>query len=86
METTVLVVIASYLVGVTVVGSVLARRSVGGSAWAVADGRMSLLLVAVGVAGTRIGDPRVVERRGRLGRSAGHGGIARKLSHSTDRK
>ena len=47
--------IAAYLVGVTVVGSVLARRSVGGSGWAVADGRMGLLLVAVGVAGTRIG-------------------------------
>ena len=55
METTVLVVIAAYLVGVTVVGSVLARRSAGGSGWAVADGRMGLLLVAVGVAGTRIG-------------------------------
>ncbi len=55
METTVLVVIAAYLVGVTVVGRVLARRSAGGSGWAVADGRMGLLLVAVGVAGTRIG-------------------------------
>ena len=45
METTVLAVIAAYLVGVTVVGSVLARRSAGGSGWAVADGRMGLLLL-----------------------------------------
>lgn len=55
METTVVGVIAAYLVGVTVVGSVLSRRSAGGSGWAVADGRMGLVLVAVGVAGTRIG-------------------------------
>ena len=55
METTVVGVIAAYLVGVTVVGSVLSRRSAGGSGWAVADGRMGRVLVAGGVAGTRIG-------------------------------
>ncbi|MCH7910118.1 MAG: hypothetical protein IIB38_10930, partial [Candidatus Hydrogenedentes bacterium] len=48
-------VIVSYLVLVTVAGSLLARRNKSSSDWAVAGGSMSLLMVAVGVAGTRIG-------------------------------
>ena len=48
-------VIVVYLVGVTVVGSLMARRSKGSSDWAVASGGMSAVLVAFGLAGARIG-------------------------------
>ena len=48
-------VIVVYLVVVTVVGSLLARRASSSSGWAVAGGGMGLTMVAVGIAGTRIG-------------------------------
>lgn len=48
-------VIVAYLTMVTVVGSYFARRTSSSSDWAVAGGRMSMIMVAVGVAGTRIG-------------------------------
>ncbi len=49
------IVIFGYLAVVTAVGSLLARRTQSSSDWAVADGRMGIILVAAGVAGTRIG-------------------------------
>ena len=48
-------VIVLYLVGVTLVGALMARRSRGSSDWAVASGGMSGVLVAFGLAGARIG-------------------------------
>jgi SSS family solute:Na+ symporter len=48
-------VIVTYLIGVTVVGALMARRSRGSSDWAVASGGMSGVLVAFGLAGARIG-------------------------------
>ena len=48
-------VIVLYLIGVTVVGGLMARRSKGSSDWAVASGGMSGVLVAFGLAGARIG-------------------------------
>ncbi len=50
-----LLVVVGYLVGVTVIGMLLMRRSKGSSDWAVAGGSMSMMMVAVGIAGTRIG-------------------------------
>lgn len=55
MDRTAIIVVLSYLAGVTIAGSLLAKRNRGGSDWAVAGGGMGLLMVAVGVAGTRIG-------------------------------
>ncbi|MEX2016763.1 MAG: hypothetical protein WD873_08965, partial [Candidatus Hydrogenedentales bacterium] len=52
---TALFVMIAYLVVTTVVGSLVARRSKGSRDWAVAGGGMGLGLIAVGVAGTRIG-------------------------------
>lgn len=51
----VVAMIAIYLVGTTLVGSLLAARSKSSSDWAVAGGGMSILMVAVGIAGTRVG-------------------------------
>jgi len=48
-------VIVGYLVIVTVVGSLLAFRSRSSSDWAVAGGGMGVIMIAMGVAGTRIG-------------------------------
>lgn len=48
-------VIVGYLVAVTAVGSLLARRTRSSAGWAVAEGRMGLLLLIAGIAGTRIG-------------------------------
>jgi solute:Na+ symporter, SSS family len=48
-------VIVGYLVMVTVIGAVLARRTASSKDWAVAGGGMGLAMVAVGIAGTRIG-------------------------------
>ncbi|MEE2775520.1 MAG: hypothetical protein VYE73_01990 [Acidobacteriota bacterium] len=48
-------VIVAYLVGTTLVGSLLARRSSGSNAWAAGGGQMGVLMIAVGIAGTRIG-------------------------------
>ena len=47
--------IIGYLVTVTVVGSLLARRSKTSSQWAVAGGGLGMMMIAMGVAGTRIG-------------------------------
>ena len=55
MEYIPIVVIVTYLAGVTLIGSWFARRATDSSGWAVAGGHMGLLMVAVGVAGTRIG-------------------------------
>ena len=48
-------VIVAYLVVVTAVGSMLAKRAQSASGWAVASGHFGILMIAVGVAGTRIG-------------------------------
>jgi Na+/proline symporter len=50
-----LAIIVAYLVVVTVVGAALSRRTRSSSDWAVAGGGMSMLMVSVGVAGSRIG-------------------------------
>lgn len=55
MEWITVSVIAGYLVGVTLVGSLLARKSKGSSQWAVAGGGMGMMMIAFGIAGTRIG-------------------------------
>jgi SSS family solute:Na+ symporter len=47
--------ITAYLVGTTLIGMLMARRNRGGDDWAVAGGRMGVLLIAVGIAGTRVG-------------------------------
>ena len=47
--------IAAYLVGTTLLGMVMMRRSRGGDDWAVAAGKMGTLMIAVGIAGTRVG-------------------------------
>jgi solute:Na+ symporter, SSS family len=47
--------IAAYLLGTTLLGIWMARRNRGGDDWAVASGRMGVLFVAVGIAGTRVG-------------------------------
>ena len=55
MDVIALAAIVGYLVIATVIGSTMARRSRSASGWAVAGGGMSTTMVAVGVAGTRIG-------------------------------
>jgi len=47
--------IVIYLVAVTLLGTWLSRRSRSSSDWAVAGGGMGTLLIAMGIAGTRIG-------------------------------
>jgi SSS family solute:Na+ symporter len=47
--------IAVYLLGTTAIGMFMARRSRGGDDWAVASGKMGILMIAVGIAGTRVG-------------------------------
>jgi SSS family solute:Na+ symporter len=47
--------IAAYLGGTTLIGIVMLRRSRAGDDWAVAGGRMGVLMIAVGIAGTRVG-------------------------------
>ena len=54
MDVTIIVIVA-YLGLITLVGSLLARKASGSSDWAVAGGGMSTIMIAVGVAGTRIG-------------------------------
>ncbi|HSG87778.1 MAG TPA: hypothetical protein VLA56_01100 [Pseudomonadales bacterium] len=55
MDNTAVVVVVSYLVIVTLIGTLLARRNAGAGDWAVAGGGMGVMMIAVGVAGTRIG-------------------------------
>jgi SSS family solute:Na+ symporter len=50
-----IVVIVVYMVLVTAVGALFARRTAGSKDWAVAGGGMGMLMIVVGVAGTRIG-------------------------------
>ena len=50
-----LAMIAAYLIGTTLVGILMMRRSKQGDDWAVASGKMGVLLIAVGIAGTRVG-------------------------------
>jgi SSS family solute:Na+ symporter len=47
--------IAAYLIGTTIIGMLMMRRSRGGDDWAVAGGKMGVLMIAVGIAGTRVG-------------------------------
>jgi SSS family solute:Na+ symporter len=47
--------ITFYLVATTLIGMLMVRRNRGGDDWAVAGGRMGVLLIAVGIAGTRVG-------------------------------
>ena len=48
-------VIVIYLIAATAIGAVMTRRAATSTGWAVAGGGMSATLVAVGIAGTRIG-------------------------------
>lgn len=50
-----LAMIVAYLAGTTLLGILMVRRSRRGDDWAVAGGRMGVLLIAVGIAGTRVG-------------------------------
>ena len=55
MDLVALAVIVSYLGLTTLAGSLLARRSSGPDQWAAGGGQMGVLMIAVGIAGTRIG-------------------------------
>ena len=55
MDTVAVGVIVLYLVAATAIGSLMARRTTTSTGWAVAGGGMSTVLVAAGIAGTRIG-------------------------------
>ncbi|MYH29968.1 MAG: hypothetical protein F4137_14200 [Acidobacteria bacterium] len=55
MDTIAVSVIVLYLIAATAIGSLMARRTTTSTGWAVAGGGMSTVLVAVGIAGTRIG-------------------------------
>ena len=55
MDGIAITVIVVYLVGATAAGSLMARRAKSSAGWAVAGGGMSVSLIAVGIAGTRIG-------------------------------
>ena len=50
-----LAMIVAYLAGTTLVGVLMLRRSRKGDDWAVASGQMGVLMIAVGIAGTRVG-------------------------------
>ena len=55
MDAIALTTIVVYLVAATAAGSLMARRASDSTGWAVAGGGMSTTLIAVGIAGTRIG-------------------------------
>ena len=55
MDLIAVVVVITYLVAATVIGSAMARRTKTSAGWAVAGGGMSTAMVAFGIAGTRIG-------------------------------
>ena len=68
-----IVLIVGYLALVTVIGSLLARRTSSSKDWAVAGGGMGMGMIAVGVAGTRIGGAGgIVFRRPRIRDSENH--------------
>lgn len=50
-----LAMIAGYLAATTLVGMLMMRRSRKGDDWAVANAQMGTLMIAVGIAGTRVG-------------------------------
>lgn len=50
-----IILIVGYLAIVTIIGSMLSRRTASSSDWAVAGGGMGMGMIAVGIAGTRIG-------------------------------
>jgi SSS family solute:Na+ symporter len=52
---TALITAIVYLLATTLVGMLMMRRSRGGDDWAIAGGRMGVLMIAVGIAGTRVG-------------------------------
>lgn len=54
-NTIAIVMVVAYLAVTTAIGMLMARRSKSGDDWAVAGGRMGVPLIAVGIAGTRIG-------------------------------
>ena len=51
----VLAMIGAYLLGTTLIGMWMVRRTRAGDDWAVASGQMGALMIAVGIAGTRVG-------------------------------
>jgi len=51
----VVTIVLAYLAVTTLAGVLMVRRSRGGDEWSVAGGRMGVLMIAVGLAGTRIG-------------------------------
>ena len=55
MDGIALTTIVIYLVVATLAGALMSRRAGSSSGWAVAGGGMSTMLVAFGIAGTRIG-------------------------------
>jgi SSS family solute:Na+ symporter len=55
MDAIAVTTIVVYLVAATAAGSLMARRAKTSAGWAVAGGTMSTSLIAVGIAGTRIG-------------------------------
>ena len=55
MDTIATSMIVIYLVAVTALGSYLSRKSRSSNQWAVAGGGMGTLMIAMGIAGTRIG-------------------------------
>ena len=55
MDVTAIAVMVAYLVIVTLIGAVLARRTTTAKDWAVAGGGMGTMFIAAGIAGTRIG-------------------------------
>ena len=55
MNTTAILTIVFYLVIVSVIGMLLARRTTSATQWTVGGGGMGLMMIAAGVAGTRIG-------------------------------
>ena len=55
MDTIAVSVVVAYLVVTTVVGVYFARRSRSSSGWATAGSGMGVVMIAVGLAGTRIG-------------------------------
>lgn len=75
MDHVTIIVIVVYLVSVTAIGSLLARRTRSSRDWSVAGSSMSILMVAVGVAGTRIGGAGTYGVAGNVMRGDSGGGL-----------